>query len=284
MSQQNTTQNSAEYILPRGRMFIGDISSTTGKPDSGLMFIGNCPEVTFSSESEVYDHYRSTSALKFKDISAELQLTLTGTAVLESVSKETLAMFFSGSHDSTFINPAITGFADQVLVADGEMVSAATGGRWYFVMDADGNIANSITATNAIELKSTNATPVTLTEDTDYVVDKEAGRVFFLDTSPIQTIISGAEGVTCSLTADATALASTRVNAGTGSSVSKAIVYETLDSLENDMAIRMTIHKGKITPNGDANFVSDEVMQLPISIAVEQSDYFDQPIDIDLLR
>jgi hypothetical protein len=109
MSQQNTTPDTSTYVLGRGKMYFSDISATTGKP-LAWRFVGNVPEVTATVESENYEHFRSTQGLRVKDLDIILQQSINWTAALENMDKENIKIFFSAEEDSTFVNPAITGF------------------------------------------------------------------------------------------------------------------------------------------------------------------------------
>lgn len=279
MSQKNTTPDTSTYVLGRGKLYFAEIDGTTGMP-LGYRFVGNVPEVTATVESENYEHFRSTQGLRTKDLDIIIQQSVNWTAALENMDKENMALFFSAEEDLTFVNPAITGFSTQILVIDGALESEATGGKWYQILDATGQLATGITATNNIDLASTNGTPVTLTEDTDYIVDAPTGKVFFLDTSPIQTIISGSEGVTATLTADAAAEATAKLGAGSKGETNVAIKFELINAQTDKIEMIFELHKAGVTSNGDAAFISDEVAQLPISIAVEQNDAFDDPMTI----
>lgn len=278
MSQQNTTPDTSTYVLGRGKMYFADIG-TDGMP-LGYRFVGNVPEVTATVDSENYEHFRSTQGLRTKDLDIIIQQSINWTASLENMDKENMALFFSAEEDTTFINPAITGFSTLQLVADGFMESVATGGKWYQLLDDTGQIATGITAVNAIDLASTNGTPVTLTEDTDYTVDAITGKVFFLDTAPIQTIISGSEGVTATLTADAAAEVTAKLGAGSKGETNVALKFELINAQTDTIEMIFELHKAGVTANGDAGFISDEVAQLPISIAVEQNDSFPDPMTI----
>lgn len=282
MGAQNTTPDTSTYVLGRGKMYFSEIL-TDGTP-AGYRFVGNCPEVTATVESENYEHFRSTQGLRVKDLDIIIQQSINWTAALENMNKDNLGIFFSATEDTSFVNPAITGFAGTTLVADGEMVSAATGGLWYQLYDANTEPATGITAVNAIDLESTNATPVTLTENTDYIVDAETGRVFFLDTSPIQTIITNGEGVTATITADAAAATAAKLGAGSKGETNVAIRFELINAQTDAVELIFFLHKAGVTSNGDAGFISDEVAQLPVSIAVEANDAFDDPMDVIDLR
>jgi len=282
MSQANTIPDTSTYVLGRGKMYFAEIG-TDGKP-LGYRFVGNCPEVTSTVESENYEHFRSTSGLKTKDLDIIIQQSIAWTASLENMDKENISLFFSAEEKSGFINPSITGFADTTVVVAGGMVSEATGGLWFDIIDATGDLATGLTATNNLTLKSTNGTPVTLVADTDYTVDTETGRVFFLDSSAVQTIISGSEGVTATVTADASAPTSVKLEAGTKGETNVAIKFELINAQTDVVELIFFVHKGGVTSNGDAGFISDEAAQLPISIAVEQNDAYDAPMTIRDLR
>src|SRR6056297_2886203 len=153
MSQQNRTPETSTYVLGRGRMYFSALN-TDGTP-AGYRFVGNVPEVTATVDSENYEHFRSTQGLRTKDLDIIIQQSLNWTAALENMNKENLAIFFSAEEDSTFANPTIAGFSGVTLVADGNMESAATGGLWYQLVNADGEIATDID-TDDLTLSSTN--------------------------------------------------------------------------------------------------------------------------------
>lgn len=276
MSQQNTTPDTSTYVLGRGKMYFSEIG-TDGLP-VGYRFVGNVPEVTATVESENYEHFRSTQGLRTKDLDIIIQQSINWTAALENMNKENLAIFFSAEADSTFANPSIAGFAGATVVADGKMESAATGGLWYQIMNSDGEWASDITGTD-LTLESTNATPVTLVEDTDYILDTVTGKVFFLDSSAVQTIITNSEGVTADLAANAGAGVVAKYGAGASGETNLAIRFELINAQTDAVEIAFDLHKAGVTSNGDAGFISDEVAQLPLTISVEANDAFTNPMD-----
>jgi len=281
MSKQNTTPETSTYVLGRGKMYFSVIGAD-GKPE-GYRFVGNCPEVTATVDSENYEHYRSTSGLKVKDLDIIIQQSINWTAALENMDKDNLGIFFSAEEDTSYTNPAITGFTDTVLVADGKMESAATGGLWYQLYDGSTEPEAAVDVTSAnLTLKSTNAVELVL--NTDYIVDEETGRVFFLDSADVQTIISGSEGVTATAAADAGAVAATKLGAGSKGETNVALRFELINAQTDAVELIFFVHKAGVSSNGDAGFISDEVTQLPLAIAVEQNDAFTNPMDILDLR
>jgi hypothetical protein len=281
MSQKNTTPETATYVLGRGKMYFSELLPS-GAP-AGWHFVGNVPEVTATVESENYEHFRSTQGLRTKDLDIIIQQSLNWTASLENMEKKNLVLFFSAEEDTSFVNPAITGFTAQTLVADGKLEVETTGGLWYQIYDADMQAAMNIDGTK-LTLMSTETVPVALVLDTDYILDAVTGKVFFLATSKTAAIIAATKGVTAALTADATAGKVSKLGAGTKGETNVAIRFELINAQTDAVEIMFDIHKAGVTANGDAGFVSDELAQLPITIAVEQNDAFDAPMTIYDLR
>jgi hypothetical protein len=276
MSQLNTTPDTSTYIVGRGKMYFADILADN-TPDI-YRFVGNCPEVTATVDSENYEHFRSTEGLRTKDLDILLQTSINWTTVLENMDADNLALFFSASEDTAYSNPAITGFTGAVLVPDGNMKSEATGGGWYQIVNGSGAVVAGIDKANAT-LKSTNATPVTLAEGTDYTIMEDTGMVYFKDSAAVQTIITNVEGVTIDLSADAGATVLSQWGAGAAGETNVAIKFDLLNAQTNAVEVSYFLHKAGVTPNGDAGFISDEVAQLPISIAVEANDAYSNVMD-----
>ncbi len=281
MSNQNTTPDTSTYVLGRGKVYFSELLPN-GLP-AGYRFVGNVPEITAAVDSENYEHFRSTQGLRVKDLDIIIQQSINWTATLENMDKDNLALFFSAEKDSAYANPAIAGFSGVAVVTAGKMESAATGGLWYQLMNTDGEIAVDIDATK-LSLASTNATPVALVKDTDYILDAVTGKVFFLDSSAVQTIITNGEGVSATLTADATAKAITKHGSGSKGETNVAVKFELINAQTDDVEIIFDLHKAGVTANGDANFISDEVAQLPLTLAVEANDAFPEPMSYYDLR
>jgi len=75
-----------------------------------------------------------------------------------------------------------------------------------------------------------------------------------------------------------------KLGAGTKGETNVAIRFELINAQTDVVELMFDIHKAGVTANGDAGFISDEVAQLPISIAVEQNDAFEAPMTIYDLR
>lgn len=279
MGAKTTTPETSSYILGRGKMYFSEIL-TDGTP-AGWRFVGNCPEVTATLESENYEHFRSTSGLKVKDLDIIISQSINWSTSLENMSPENMAVFFSADQDTGYTNPAIAGFSGTTLVAAGSMQHETTTqeGLWYQLVNADDEPAFGITTANALALASTNATPVSLTKDTDYVLDAATGRVYFLSTAKTQAIVSGKEGVTATATADAAASVVAKYGSGSKGETNVAIKFELINAQTDAVEIVFEIHKAGVTANGDVGLISDEVAPLPLTIAVEANDNYPNPMD-----
>lgn len=271
MSQKDLGLDTREFMIGNGKVFFTLLDSN-GKATEGMRFIGNASELTANVETENYEFFGSTEPVKEKVLDIMLQQSQSWTGVIESLSKENLALFFSGEEDSTYAGgPAITGFSAVPLVAAGELESeaSANGGRWYPIVSGGVHVFN-LTADNAVTLSSTNTSPVELTKGTDYLIDLVSGRVFFLDSTKVQAIISAEEGVTITATADATATPVGKILTGTSAGVSVEVRFEHINQSTGTTDFVYVAPKAKISANGEASLIGDEAMGLPINIGLEK--------------
>ena len=275
MSGRNTTgiHTVDDYQLGRGILQMAELD-TTGYP-KGFRDLGNVPELTASVESEKLEHFSSRQGLKTLDKSIILQITSALSFVLEDINFENLAAFFSGTTNA-YTNPAIAGVtAGEVLIADGDIELGM-----HYMIRKGANPLFGITSTNALEIKTTNASPVTLVEDTDYAVDSVTGQIFTLTASTaLATAISNAEGLTYEVTADATATTvdQLQILANTELNVALRFILEEADSGEK---IIYDYHKCTVSADGDYVLISDEWSQLPMAASVEENSAYTNVADV----
>lgn len=279
MGAKTTTPETSSYILGRGKMYFSEILKD-GTP-AGWRFVGNCPEVTATLESENYEHFRSTSGLKVKDLDIIISQSINWSTSLENMSPENMAVFFSADKDTSYANPAIAGFSNTTLVAAGSMQHETTTqeGLWYQLVNANDEPAFGITTANALALTSSTPATVALTKDTDYILDAATGRVYFLSTAKTQAIVTNKEGVIATATADASAGVVTKYGSGSKGETNVAIKFELINAQTDAVEIVFEIHKAGVTANGDVGLISDEVAPLPLTIAVEANDNYPNPMD-----
>ncbi len=262
-----------EYNLGGGKLYLAELA-TGGLPKT-FRKVGNTPEFTVTVNTESYQHNSTQDGAPAQDLSVIIDSGASMGFILENFSAENLALFFLGVA-SDYTNPGIAGFADQVIVADGDIEVTS----YIQIRNTAGDPVFGITSTNAIAVSTTNAAPVLLTLNTDYTVEAVTGIIHLLDTSVIDTAISGSEGLTCTLTADA---AATKVDA-----------VSILSDIEKDVALRFVginasddnklsiydFHKVSLAANGDAGLITAEAGTLPMTGELEANDAFTNRADV----
>jgi hypothetical protein len=270
----NTTgiHDPTEYLIGRAIVKFAELDAS-GFPKE-YRDVGNVSELTSTVESETYDHFSSREGIKERDLRIVLQQDVTLGMTLENINFQNLAIFFSGDA-SLYTNPGIAGFSTVRFVNDDEV----TVNSWYSIVDASHNPVFGITSTNSIVVESTNGTPIALVLDTDYSVNDISGQIFLEDTVTTQAVITAGDGLQCTLTADAAATKVDQVNVLSSSELNLAVRIESLDAETGKYTI-YEIHKATVSSDGDFNLISDEAAQLPISLGVESSAAYSDPVDI----
>lgn len=263
----------AEYQLGGGKVFMAELA-TGGLPKT-YRKVGNTPEFTVTVNTESYEHSSTQEGAPAQDLSVIIDSGGSITFTLENFSAENLALFLLGEA-SDYVNPGIAGFADAVIVADGDI--EVTG--YYQIRTTLGLAVFGITSVNAIAVSTTNVSPVLLTLDTDYTVDANSGIIHLLDTTVIDTAISGSEGLTCTLTADAAATLVDLVTMLSDIEKDVALLFEGINAADNNKRTYYHFHKISLAANGDANLISAEAGALPMTGQVEANDAFDERVDV----
>lgn len=262
---ENGSYDPKDYNLGKGKVYISELD-VNGLPVV-WRDLGNVPALTVNTAQENLDHFSSRVCTKTRDQSVTLTKDLNLGFELDSISDENLAMFLSADL-ANYTNPAIAGEAEFTLIADDTLVSVSV---WYDLKTAAGLQAYGLQAANVI-LASTNAVPVILALGTDYELDLVMGMVRFLDSTAVQAIISGNEGVTLELTADAAALNLDEVRSLTKECVDVAIKFVSLNSANACKQQEFLFHKVKITADGDYQGISDEWSNMSFTGQVESND------------
>lgn len=90
MAKQNN------YTLGRGKLYLALFKKGTTTP-LGERYLGNSPDVGFSSDSQRLDHFNSDSGVRVKDASVLLQMDYAGSFSLDDIQFENLALTFLGT-------------------------------------------------------------------------------------------------------------------------------------------------------------------------------------------
>jgi len=272
MPRPNTTgkPDTSSYNLGRGKVFFAFLDSS-GNPKE-YRDLGNAPEFSISLEVETLEHQSSRGGLKITDkevtISQKVNLSLS----LDEINAQNLAEFLSGdiagldaSDSSGHDNPTHSGVTERELVAVGEVVL----GRWYDLVDGNGNRCYDIKASN-LTVKDDGAT--TLTKDTDYEVDEEMGRIFVLTGGSLTT----SNGIDFELTADTSADEYIpEVKSLTKTTVTGALKFISENPAANDRRSEFQFHQVSLKAEGDFGLISDEYTQMTFTAVAERNEAAD---------
>lgn len=272
---KNTTgvPDAKEYHVGGGKLYLAELLAS-GLPGA-FRLVGNVPELTITNATETYEHKSSTTPVPVQDFSAIIAVSASGKFTLENKNAENLALFFLGD-TADYVNPAIAGFSSNLVAAGaGNLVKNS----WYQIMTSTGGPAFDVDGTK-IALATSNATPVSLVQDTDYTLDAVTGMVFIKDTAKITTAISGAEGITCVATADAAASPVDHVKVLSDTSKKVAMRIVSINSADNNKVSILDFHKVSLAADGDTNLITTEVSGLPMSFQVEENTAYTNRADI----
>lgn len=276
---QNKTgvADSKEYHIGGGKLYIAELLSS-GKPGA-FRHVGNVPELNITVGTETYEHKSSTTPVPVQDFSAITSVTASGKFSLENKNAENLALFFLGEAQA-YTNPAIAGFGTPTEVF---LVPAGAGNlqknSWYQVLDGDGKPCFGLDKTK-LALTTTNVSPETLVEGTDFVTDEVTGMIFIKDTSNITDAATAGEGIKIVVTADAQASTVDQVAVLADTAKKVAMRLVSINSADDDRVTIYDFHKVSLAADGDTNMITTEVSGLPMSFQVEENSAYDNRVDV----
>lgn len=169
------TYSQNKYTIPRGRVFFSPINTATDEY-LGELYMGNCPSLGLSIETEKAEHYSSETGLREKDASVVLEVKRTGSLTCDNMSGTNVALFLSGS----------TGTITQAGASVTDEVIDVIPGRYY---QLGLGVSTPVGARKVSAVVVTNsAGTTTYVAGTDYLLDADRGRLQILATG---TIVAG---------------------------------------------------------------------------------------------
>ena len=96
----DNSQQTQFYTLGRGKVYL-DLFKPGTNTGTGERYLGNTPEVSLTTETEVLDHFNSDAGIREKDLTVLLESSRGGAFATDVISKENVAMFFMGDVDSS---------------------------------------------------------------------------------------------------------------------------------------------------------------------------------------
>jgi hypothetical protein len=234
------------YTVGKGRVYFSKFRAGTQIPE-GFLPLGNAPELNLTAEPQMLDHFSSQEGIRQKDKSILLELTMTGSLILDDIQLSNLALFFLGEYGE-ITQAAATGATETLdNVRPGAMyqLGATT------TMPAGVRKVSNVTV-------QVGASPAVL--DVDYMVNGDLGLLTVIEGSTI--IIDGAD---ISLTYDVAASTRSQVVSGT-QQIEGALKFVSANAAGDDKD--WLLPYVKLSPNGDFGLISEEWQQLPLSLEV----------------
>lgn len=244
MAKQNN------YTLGRGKLYFARFKTGTTTP-GGERYLGNSPDVGFSSDSQRLDHFNSDAGVRVKDASVLLQMDYAGSFSLDDIQFENLALTFLGNslvqtvaaktaQTETFTNVK-AGLTFQLGTTD----ATPTGARKVTV--ATGGITNA-------------TTPATVYQaGRDYVIDEDLGRVTILE----GTTIPDDGGIKV---AWASAAYTVEATVSAGDTIEGSLRYVADNPAGDDIDFFMPWVQ--ITPDGDYTLKGDDWQVMNFTLAI----------------
>lgn len=267
MAGPNTTgiANPNDYKLGRGILYFSLLDPATQRP-LGWRDLGNSSEFTLTTTSETLDHRSSRTGLSVLDKQITLSRDSTFSFLLEEFNDQNIALLMSGDY-AGFVNPTVAGFAEHTAYSNVEL------GKWYDIVDDDGNRAYDVAAANLTVKAGVSSTPSTpLVLDTDYRLDAKMGRIFLLSTA---VDVANSDYISLTLTANAYAAATVNeVRFMTRASVEGALKFIEENPVDNSSNNRRewVFPKVTLTADGDMSMIGDDWATLPFSGAVQSNE------------
>lgn len=164
--------NGRNLVLGKGKIFFDrfadNIEITSSTKGEGERYLGNTPEITFSTSTEKLDHFSAEGGIRQKDDSVQLSLDRTGRITCDNINGENLALLFLG--DVSLLTQASA--TDQTY-----LTGAVKKGRWYQIGASSANVTGVRNVSNVVVKKGSGFT-TTVTQSGNYTVDATLGRIF----------------------------------------------------------------------------------------------------------
>jgi len=235
--------------LGRGELHFGKYKTGT-QISEGYRYLGNSPEWTLNIESEMLDHFNSDRGIRQKDKSIPLEVTRTGSMILDEITSPNIGLYLFSPDGSTLVTETggpVVGFA----------ISDAIPGRSYQLGESDTNpVGDMNISTTGLSVKK-GATVFDIMDD--YVVDYQRGLITIVE--------GGAIVLGDDLTVDYTTLASTyELTVSGDEKVEGAMKYIEYNPTGANKV--WTFPYVSIAPNGELTFKGDEWQQIPLTVEV----------------
>lgn len=261
------TTNTNSYKVGRGILYAA-LLPTSLSLTAGLAWrdLGNAPSLSITTTTEKIEHPSSRAGLKVIDKTIITQQKEEIKFSLEEINEQNMTLLLTGTASAP-TNSAIAGFTKWTMIP----ATSLAVNTWYDIYNASGVRAFDVAA-NKIAMETTNGTPVVLTADTDYTLDRTMGRVFIKDTAVITTAIGGVEGIAVTLTADASASPLRQISGLSTTPGAYALKFIGENAATGDKE-EIVWHQVTLYADGEFGLISDDVAKMNFTATAQQNSY-----------
>lgn len=220
----------SKYFSGQGVLMLATRNATTGEPQ-GFLPVGNVPDLTLGISVTKYEHKESQSGSRGIDFEQAQEVGLSASFTVEHFSKENLAM---------------VGYGTSATVAAGNTVAKNGVYAGHDLWSALPHVKIS----NLVVKSADNVT--TYVEDTDYVVNEDAGSFMVLSTGSIT------DGVLVNCTYDHAAQEAIEGLTSSSAPVRWAR-FEGLNTADSDSPVIVNVFKLSIQPLAELALIQDEI-------------------------
>lgn len=154
------------YTLGRGKAYFDPFDGNGNT--TGERYLGNCPGLEISLDSESLEHFSSESGIQEKDDEVLIRVVRNANLTCDNMSEENTALFIIGTVST--VNQTNTPVVDEALTVKQ--------GHYYQLGTTSGNPVG-VRGVTSVVVTGTGGTP-TYTLTTDYTVDATLGRLYIV--------------------------------------------------------------------------------------------------------
>lgn len=240
-----STAVSDKYFSGQGKVFLGEIDSTTGKP-KGFIHVGNAPTCKISFKTDTEDKYESMSGNQLLTKRIPRKKTADVTLQIENFSKENLAIAIYGD-TSAITGSSVT--AESAIAYLGKEI---------------GLLHPSV---SAVVVKGTGAKSAkTYVVDKNYTVDAVYGTVHIMSAAA-QTAASATDVIAEAdvLAIDYTYAAYNKTKAFSNTGKEYVVRMEGINTAEGGEKFLATIWKFRPDPLKELSMIDDKTSSIELS-------------------
>lgn len=247
------------YTLGKGKLYFDPYDANDNT--TGERYMGNCPSIEVSVESESLEHYSSESGIQEKDEEVLLRIVRNCNVTCDNMSDDNVSMFVIGNLST--ITQTATPVVDEAHVVKQ--------GR-YYQLGASSSNPTGVKGVTAVTVTGPSGTP-TYTLTTDYTVDAALGRVYIVPGGGI------ADDATIEVDYTPTANSRTQVASQSLSAVEGALRFVS----DNPKGTNRDLYAPKVQlkPSGSFQLIGEEWMAVTFTIEFLKKDANTEALYVD---